>query len=121
MLLLLVTGGVLFALVLTGCGGGDGAATTGTVTGWVVDVDSGLGIGGLTVLIGGQSGESTVPDGDFTVRRIPPGTHVVTVVPTAAFEMVPGPPVTVPVVAGATTALPAPVLVIDPASLPPEP
>jgi len=119
-MLQVLMGVVVCTLIITGCGGGGNAGTTGIVTGYVKDAASGLGISGLTVTIDGRSGRTSA-DGAFTVRGIPPGDYQLQVVPTELFVMVPGDPIIVTVVAGTTTVLPAPVLVIDPDNLPPNP
>lgn len=124
-LLLMVVGALIVTTVLTGCGGGGGAGGGATVSGRVVDINSGLGIGGLTVTINAKTAISTTPNGAFTVQGIPvavsPWTFAVTVTPTELFVQVPSAPVLVTVSAGQTVTLAYPVLVSDPSSLPPHP
>jgi hypothetical protein len=84
----------------------------------IVDVTSNLGIGGMVVSAGGQSGTSTTPNGTFTINGLTPGTYPLVVKATALFQAVPGPVPQVKVVKGQITNV-GTVLVIDPAYLPP--
>ena len=104
------------AVVVTGCGGGDGGATNvGSVTGYILDVVSDDGIGNMVVTIGGRQGTSDAGlDGFFTVSNVPPGDHDVFVTPTPLFTPVGGSPVDeVPVTANSTYYMGI-ILVIDP-------
>ncbi len=108
--------------VVGGCGGGSTGgglqAGKGAVSGRIVDINSGQGIGGMSVTIGGQTDVSQTPDGSFIVRNIVPGTHDIVVTETQLFVLVgPIPPVVVP--ADATVNLSDPICVIDPNYLPP--
>ncbi len=66
--------------LIAGCGGGEAGPATG-VSGRTVDVSSQIGIGGLTVTVGGQQ-DVTDDNGNFTVTGVPTGLQEVTVVPT---------------------------------------
>ena len=102
------------ALVMGGCGGGGGGtpANLGNVTGHIVELVSGAGIG-MQVTIGGRRGTSDERNGGaFTVRNIPPGSHQVYVTPTEFFAPVGDIPA-VPVTAGQTYPM-GTILVVDP-------
>ncbi|HEY3397151.1 MAG TPA: hypothetical protein VGM19_05760 [Armatimonadota bacterium] len=113
---------LVLLILVSGCGGGGGTNpnTTG-VSGQIVDAASGLGIGNVTVRIGGKTGLSTTPDGDFLVSGMSPGRYQVVIVPGAMFVAVPGPPVYVDVVQGHLTTLPGVLFVVDSTVQPPAP
>ena len=105
---------VIAAVALTGwlvagCGGGDGAApaNTGSVSGSIVLLDSGLPAGGVTVTVDGQQSVSD-DGGNFTVTGVPAGSWYV-VATSGLWDQVGDPPLVV-VVAGQTTALSGPIL-----------
>ncbi len=111
---------LLGALMLSGCGSG-GGETGGEVTGRIVDVTSGLGIGNVVVTVAGQSGTSTTPDGRFRITKIrPAGNYALQVQPGVVFVAVPGPQVRVNVPASGAVEV-GTVVVIDRALLPPAP
>lgn len=114
---------VVIALVMAGCGGGEGApANVGSVTGYIVDLPSGLGISEMLVTVDGQyQATSTQPNGKFTVTGVAPGvSYDVTVTPTPQFTPIGDPPqATATVIAGQTYAV-GTILVIDPAYEPPD-
>jgi hypothetical protein len=113
---------VLAGMLLAGCGGGGGggpAVQTG-ITGLIVDVTSGLGIGGVVVTAGTQSATSATPDGRFTIAGLNAGTYSLIVQPGLRFVAVPGPAPSVAVTKNKLTNV-GNVLVIDRANLPPQP
>ena len=109
----------LLGMMLGGCGGGGGGVGTG-VTGFIVDVTSGLGIGNVVVTLGGKSGTSTTPAGRFVISGVAPGEYGLVVHPGVMFVAVPGPAPRVTVPYNGQTEV-GTVLVIDPALLPPAP
>ena len=116
----IIAAGALSVLLIAGWGGGGEVtpANVGNVTGYVVAVVSGEGIGNMMITIGGKQGVSAVPRGDFAVKNIPTGTHNIIVTPSGLFAVVGElPPVTV--AKNGTTPLPAPILVAAPLSVPP--
>lgn len=112
------------AMLLVGCGGGDGGegAQTGRITGVVQHAATQLGLGDVEVSVGNVS-TRTASDGSFTLNNVPAGQR--TVVVTAAAErglvLPPGVDLTVTVQGGETTALSAPIQMIDAADVPPDP
>ncbi len=121
-LITVVTLIVLVAVVLgAGCGGGGGAPAIRTgITGVIVDVTSGLGIGGVVVTAGGLTATSADRDGRFTLGNLAPGNYSLVVQPGPRFVPVPGPIPRVAVVQNQLTNV-GNVLVIDRANLPPQP
>jgi hypothetical protein len=109
----------LTALLLRGCGGSGSSAITTGVTGYVVDADTHLGIGNITVRVGGASGVSDAArSGLFTVAASP-GVQMLSVDSTDIFVPAPpGTPVPVTVVGGSVTYV-GNVWVVDRNSLPP--
>ena len=108
----------LLAGLAGGCGGGNSVAETG-ITGFIVDVGSGLGIGNVEVRARGQSGTSRTADGLFKVTGVAPGNGIaLEVQPGPIFVPVPGPAPSVNVVARQLTDI-GTVLVIDRNNLPP--
>ncbi len=109
----------LLGILVSGCGGG-GAGVQTSVAGYIVDVTTGLGIGNVVVMAGGQSGTSKTPEGRFEIGGLDPGTYALTVQPGGTFVAVPGPAPQVTVGAGQVTEV-GTVLVIDYRNLPPAP
>ena len=116
---------VIVVLTIAGCGGGSSSTppsgNNGAVSGRVEDFTQQVGLGGITVTIGGQSAVSDV-NGNFTVTGVDPGQHAVSVVAPAATNLVlpPGSPIApVFVAAGQTTQLPATIFMMDKNDLPP--
>ena len=108
----------LLAGLAGGCGGGNTVSQTG-ITGFIVDVTSGLGIGNVEVTARGQTGTSQTPDGRFKVTGVAPGNGIVVQVePGPIFVPVPGPELRVNVVGKELTDI-GRVLVIDRNNLPP--
>ncbi len=121
---------LVLAWIAQGCGGGGAGgvrpeAGKGAVTGRMVDITSGHGIGNMQVTIGGRTATSdadpnnSVADGTFTVMNITPGTYPIQVAETALFVLPPGPPMYVTVQADTTYTLAGPIYIIDPNYLPP--
>ncbi len=120
-IMVVITAVALTGWLIAGCGGGGGGAApanTGSVTGSTVDIASQIGIGGLTVTVGGQQ-DVTDGNGNFAVTGVLPGTWDVVVTPTSLWEQV-GDASDVPVVAGQTTPVGV-ILVRDPNTGPPPP
>lgn len=112
---------VAVMLVGAGCGGGGGAPAIRTgITGVIVDVTSGLGIGGVVVTAGGLTATSADRDGRFTLGNLAPGNYNLVVQPGPRFVAVPGPVPRVTAVQNQLTDV-GNVLVIDRANLPPQP
>ena len=107
------------AVLVAGCGGGGGPATTGTVTGTVAEIASGSGISGAEVQIGGRSATSTSPAEAFSVAGIPPGAQLITVTLPSPYVLASSTPMYCTVVAGQTTVLPGPIYVVTSQSPPP--
>ena len=102
-------------------GGGPDPNTIGTVTGWVAEIDGGDGVVGARITIGGRSGVSTAPVGQFAVSGIPQGHRQIIVNPPAPFELVSDEPMYCDVIGGQAISLFDPILVISSGSLPPAP
>jgi hypothetical protein len=88
----------------------------------VQDLTAQVGLGGITVTVGGQSAV-TAADGTFTVSGISPGQYAVSAVAPAVDNLVvpPGSSTTVIVVAGGTTPLPKIIYMMDKSDVPPNP
>ncbi len=120
---------LVLAWIAQGCGGGAGGVRPetgkGAVTGRIVDITSGQGIGNMQITIGGRTAISdadpnnSVADGTFTVMNITPGTYPIQVTETELFVLLPGPPMYVTVQADTTHTLAGPIYIIDPNYLPP--
>jgi len=118
---------VIAVAFVAGCGGGSDNptdATTGSVTGRILDYSQLVGIGGVTVTIGGHSALSDV-NGYFTVTGINPGSNLaVTVTPPVGSGLVipaNDPVPSVNVVAGQTTQFGDPIYLMDESDTPPDP
>jgi len=101
--------------LIAGCGGGGGTepASTGSVSGSTVIMDTvpPEPAGGVTITVGGQQSVSDVGDGSFTVTGVPPGLWEV-VATSGLWQQAVDPPEVV-VVAGQTTVLSAPILMTN--------
>lgn len=115
---------VTLALGLCGCGGGDGGSvdqTVGNVSGHIEDFTAEVGIGNVTVTIGGHSAVSDA-NGDFLVEGIAPGTYTVSIsAPAGTGLVLSGDAPTVTVIAGDTTVLSDTVYLMDENDVPPDP
>lgn len=128
--LLLAMGIIALALTgLCGCGSDEtivnpGPGTipgTGAVSGTVVYFNTGAGLGGIEVTIGGRTAV-TDSNGRFTVINIPPGVNQqITVAPPYWLALPTVEPIRTSVFADQTTALSAPIVLIDAGSQPPGP
>lgn len=113
------------AIGLCGCGGGDGTPVnqnTGSVSGHIEDYTAQVGIGNVSVTIGGHTA-LTDANGNFLVEGIPPGTYTVAIVaPEGTGLVLPSDTtITVTVIPGDTTTLPTTVFLMDENDVPPEP
>ena len=117
---------VMLAIVLgmvlvgfAGCGGGGGSPTepgqSGTVTGFVVslDTDSGdiEGLAGAEVSIVTQAGTSD-SEGYFSVTGVPAGQQLVTVTLPDFYILLSSEPIYTDAVSGQTTELPEPIMAV---------
>jgi len=123
-MMMFVVGISVLVMMLSGCGGGSGiGAGAGSVTG-IVSILQGnipVGLGNVTISIGGRSAVSG-PDGRFTVVGIPAGgPYIVTITPPDGAALPPGAPtITVGVTSGQTSTIPE-IGLIDSGDLPPDP
>ena len=66
--------------LLLGAGVAQAQETTGRVTGRVTDQDTGLPLGGVTVIVAGPQGEDAVitsDKGEYSFTTLPVGTYVI--------------------------------------------
>ena len=122
---MLLAAAALAVIALAGCGGDGGpggqAAGTGSVQGRLVNLDTDLGVAGVTVTIGGRSA-TTASDGVFLITRIAPGNYDIIIDPTSGYEVAGGVPIRCDVVAGFTTSLVGtPIMVVPTGGNPPGP
>ncbi|MCK4325061.1 MAG: hypothetical protein KAW89_11055 [Armatimonadetes bacterium] len=117
-------GTVVFLAVivaLCGCGGaglGYDPATTGTVTGQVVDLNNELGVPGAQITVASRS-DASDSLGGFEIAGVPPGSQQVVVDPPAPYVLVGTDPIA-QVVAQQVTTL-GKVYVLPEGDLPPPP
>lgn len=111
------------ALVLAGCGGGAGPAPagTGSVQGRIVNLDTGVGVAGITVTITTRSAVSVSPDGSFLVTGLAAGHPQIILALAGAYEIAGGGPIYCDVTADQTTTLPGPIYVLPTGGNPPPP
>ncbi len=127
-LMMIIVAVSLLTSGLSGCGGGGSSGgnggqdtDTGSVTGRVLHFTTDVGLGGVTVTVGGRSAVSD-SNGYFTITGIAPGTgQLLTVTPPAWLSMPSIEPITVNVYADQTTTLPAAIRLIDTGEAPPQP
>lgn len=115
---------VLLAVVvaLCGCGGaslGYDPATTGTVTGQVVDLNNELGVPDAQVTVASRS-DTSDSLGGFEIAGVPPGSQQLVVNPPAPYVLVGTDPIHAQVVAQQVTTL-GNIYVIPAGDLPPAP
>ncbi|MGD9495452.1 MAG: carboxypeptidase regulatory-like domain-containing protein [Armatimonadota bacterium] len=110
------------AVLMAGCGGGDGGATTGSISGTIVYAPNGQPLGGISVSAGGRTTTSR-SDGTFLLKKVPAGAQTLTVEadPNRGLAVPPGADLSVTVQAGQTVDLGSAIVLIDVADLPPSP
>jgi hypothetical protein len=114
------------AVTLVGCGGSSSGVApepqnVGQVQGVIRDFNSGVGLGGVIVSVGGRQATSDA-NGQFRVTEVPIGTHVVAITPPDWLALPPGSgTIQVTVFNGQTTTLQSDILLVDKGDLPPEP
>jgi len=116
---------VVGAILLVGCGGGDGGGVvseTGSISGTIVHAATAQPLGDIEVAAGGVT-VRTAADGTFTLDNVPAGQQVMQVQADASrgLALPPGVDLTVVVQQGQTTQLGGPVQMIDAVDTPPEP
>jgi len=112
------------ALILAGCGGGDGggqAIQTGSVSGTINYAASGDALGGIQVSIGNIT-VTTDANGNFRLDGVPIGQQALQIQADPQRDLIvpAGVPLTVDVNAGQTTQL-GPILMVDEVDTPPAP
>ena len=109
-------------VALCGCGGaglGYDPATTGTVTGEVVDLNNELGVPDALVTVASRS-DTSDSLGGFAIAGVPPGSQQVVVDPPAPYVLVGTDPIHAQVIAQQVTTL-GKVYVLPEGDLPPPP
>jgi len=109
-------------VALCGCGGaglGYDPATTGTVTGQVVDLNNELGVPGAQITVASRA-DASDSLGGFEIAGVPPGSQQVVVAPPPPYVLVGTDPIYAQVIAQQVTAL-GKVYVIPEGDLPPPP
>ena len=110
------------AVTLCGCGGaslGYDPATTGTVTGQIVDLNNQLGVPDAQVTVASRS-DASDSLGGFEIAGVPPGSQQVVVDPPTSYVLVGTDPIHAQVVAQQVTTL-GKVYVLPEGDLPPAP